>query len=401
MNEVDYHPYAPATRANPYPAYARLRRDAPVHHVASLGFWMVSRYADVLFVLKHPALFSSRVVDPLPGTPRHLSARSVPLLDSDPPAHTQLRRIVNQGFTRARIAALEPRIRAMTERMVDRLLSREQCDLMSELAVPLPVAVIAELLGIAPERRQDFKRWSNAVMIGTGMPTAALPATIAEEITAFHAFCHQLIVERRRDPGDDFISALVHAVDSDTALTASEVVSLSALLLVAGNETTTKLIGSALLALLRHPAELAMVQADPAAVPAAVEETLRYDPPAQFVRRQATQDITLGTVTIPAQALVMPCIGSANRDEEQFAEPDRFDVTRNPQGHLAFGFGAHFCVGAVLARLTATIALEAVVSRLPALALVPDREQDTLSESLFVRGPKRLWVTFGSATEQG
>lgn len=398
MSSVINQLYDPAVRADPYPTYAQLRRQAPVYYVASQGFWMVSRYADVLFVLKNPALFSSSVTDPPADTARYITMRSVPLLDTDPPAHTRLRRIVNQGFTRARIAALEPRIRAVTDRLIDGFVSRGACDLMEEIAVPLPVAVIAELLGIAPEYWDDFRRWSRAMMVGTGVPDGAIAAPIAQQIKAFHVFCHQIITERRQHPGDDFISALVHAVDTDSVLTPSEIVSLSAVLLVAGHETTTKLIGNALLALLRHPAELAKVQSQHVSVSAAVEETLRYDAPAQFVRRQATQDITLSGVTIPAKAMVMPCVGSANRDEEQFVEPDRFDVARNPHNHLAFGFGAHFCVGGVLARLGAKIALEAVLARLPALALVPGREQDTLSENLFVRGPKHLFVTFDPAT---
>jgi cytochrome P450 len=172
------------------------------------------------------------------------------------------------------------------------------------------------------------------------------------------------------------------------------VLSFSAMLLIAGHETTTNLIGNALLALLRNPAELAKVRSHLVSVPGVIEETLRYDAPVQLVRRQATHDVTLGGITIPAKALVMPCLGSANRDEEQFPNPDRFDVERNPQSHLAFGFGPHFCVGVALARLEAKIALEAVLSRLSALGLVPERERDTLSESLFVRGPKHLFVTF-------
>jgi cytochrome P450 len=245
------------------------------------------------------------------------------------------------------------------------------------------------MLGVEPSRRADFKRWSDAIIANATGPGRDDPFNegYVDVIVELLGYLRQVAVARRRQPADDLVSVIASQQDGESGLSIREVVQFVMLLLVAGNETTTNLIGNAVSALLEHPDELARVAADPALVPAAIEETLRYDPPVQIVFRVATQDTEIAGTRIPKGAYVAPLIGSANRDERQFPDPDRFDVGRNPQAHVAFGFGKHFCLGAALARLEARVALEALVPELPQLEREGPRE---LVDSFLVRGPSRL-----------
>jgi cytochrome P450 len=411
-----FDPFSDAHRNDPYPAYAELRRHDPVTQIAN-GTYAVARYADVSYVLRHPELFSSTAmlsatsgglasalssaaIDPVQGAKiaevmkslpitiqEQLSSRS--LIAVDPPVHGPMRNLVNRGFTPRRIADLERRVRAIARTALARLDGRHDFDMVEQFFVPLPVTVIAELLGVEAERSSDFKRWSDCAIAVTGGGTSAVgPVHVLEGIAGLSRYILGVVEQRRRSPGDDLISLLIRAEDGATALTPVEVAMFTLLLLIAGNETTTNLLGNALLALMAHPEELARVRRDPSRIPALVEEALRYDSPIQFLFRTARREVELAGVKIPAGATVMPLIGSANRDEAQFPNADRFDPSRNTQGHLAFGLGIHFCLGASLARLEARIALEELLPRFAAFERVEPRVQYV--DSYIVRGPKKL-----------
>jgi cytochrome P450 len=296
---------------------------------------------------------------------------------------------VNRGFTPRRIAELETRVRAIARRTLAAFEDKSDFDLVSELFTPLPVTVIAELLGVDPERSTDFKHWSDCVVIGsTGTAGKFGPATMLEGVAGLLNYILDDIGRRRGQQRNDLIGALIGAEEGDAALTPLDVANFALLLLLAGNETTTNLLGNVLLALLAHPDVLARVRRDPSRIPALVEETLRYDSPIQFIYREATQDVELAGVRIPAGSVVIPLLGSANRDEAQFPDPNRFDVSRDTQGHVAFGLGVHFCLGASLARLEARVALEELLARYAGFEHIAPRVQYV--DSYIVRGPKRL-----------
>lgn len=389
---MDYNPFLAEVKANPYPYYAHLRREAPVYQVADAGFWAVSRYDDVLYVLRNPQLFSSTVLiaallgdlNPVP--------EAANLIASDPPVHTRLRKLVNRAFTPRLIAGLEPRLREITIDLLTRIAPQGKFDLVHELSTPLPVIVIAEMLGVEPDHRAEFKRWSDDIVHAANGVNGEEREQAQRSVAEFRAYFERAIESRRAEPRDDLISALVRAEEEAQMLTAAEILSLTTLLLIAGNETTTNLIGNAVLALLDHPDTLARVQHDPSLIPAVVEETLRYDGPVQGIFRQATQDVELSGTTIPAGSLVFPLFASADRDERKFPDPDRFDITRNTNDHIAFGFGIHFCLGAPLARLEAKVALEEMAARFRRWSR--SEEQVTRIDSFFLRGPKTLPLTF-------
>ncbi len=390
---MDYNPLDPEVTRNPYPYYASLRREVPVCRTP-LGFLAVSRYDDVLEILRHPDRFSSSAMGDVINQVKSLSHENElgggeTLLGTDPPVHTRLRKIVNRAFTPRRIAALEPRIRALAGELVDGIDSARECDLIRALAVPLPVMVIAEILGIDPRRRSDFKRWSEELLEATsGPPTPELRTALARSGAERTAYLDEVIEERKRSPRDDLISALIQAERDEEVMTENEVGNFVVLLLIAGNETTTNLIGNAVLALANHPESLKAVVDDLSLVMAAVEETLRYDSPVQLMLRRAAESVELSGEKVSQGELVAILLGSANRDERQFDSPDTFDLRRERPSHLAFGFGTHFCLGANLARLEARVALEALLSRFGTLELTePEIER---VPSLLMRGPKAL-----------
>jgi cytochrome P450 len=311
------------------------------------------------------------------------------LIASDGDVHTGMRAIVNRGFSPRRIAAWEPRVRELVDLCLANLEGDAGFDLVRDLAIPLPVTVIAEMLGVEPERQADFKRWSDTVIhYSTGSGRANRFADeFVDSMTGLMRYLRRVTRARRARPADDLISTLVSSQEGEVGLSDYEVVLFVTLLLVAGNETTTNLIGNAVNALLDHPEQLARVAADPSLVPSLIEETLRYDAPIQLVFRTATRATEIAGTPIPEGAWVAPILGSANRDERRFEDPDRFDVARNPQGHLGFGFGKHFCLGASLARLEARAALEALTPRLVGLGKSAEPER---IDSFLVRGPSRL-----------
>ncbi|WP_257449460.1 cytochrome P450 [Archangium lipolyticum] len=386
--------------ANPYPLYRTLRESSrPVQKVEALmGCYVVTRHEDVFPALKNPALFSSRTT---PGglPPEALGGELLQyfqpgnnLIFNDPPVHTRLRTLVSRAFTPRRIADLEPRIREIASGLLDAMLSREEPDFVADLAEPLPVIVIAEMLGIEPERREDFKRWSDAVVQSTDFSTdrREMPRMLSE-LRALNEYLEAAIARRRQEPRGDLISALLESGEQEGLLSPAEVIAFTRLLLVAGNETTTSLLGNGLVALMRHPSEWEKLAADPSLIPNAIEEVLRYEPPAHAVFRVTTADTELGDQALPKGSRVMFLLASANRDPRKFPEPDRFDITRDTHGHIAFGHGIHFCLGAPLARLETKVALEEILRRVRRLAFAPGQEDHIdWGGSFLLRGPRSL-----------
>jgi cytochrome P450 len=313
------------------------------------------------------------------------------MISVDGERHDSLRGIVNRGFTPSRIAAWEPRVRAIVAAQLRKLDAGESFDVIDDLAVPLPMTIIAEMLGVDPGRRADFKRGSNAlVSVMSGAARRGSPAVTAlEDVSALFLYLRETVRERRRQPGDDLVSVLVDPA-RDGVLDELDMVQFVVLLLVAGNETTTNLIGNAAAALLAQRDALERAAREPARVPALVEEALRFDAPIQVVFRTVTADTELAGTRIPRGAVVAALLGSANRDERAFADPDRFDPLRDTRGHFAFGFGPHFCLGAALARLEARVALEALVPELVRCKQVGERNERI--DSFLVRGRAHLDV---------
>ena len=394
-----FNPFSAEFKADPYPFYADLRREQPVARTEPLGFYAVSRYDDVSFVLKSPHLFSSAAM----GAATMIgggadTVRTATVINSDPPDHTRLRNLVNRAFTPRMVAEMEPRIRELTAELLDRVAPAGEMDLTRDLAIPLPVIVIAEILGVEAERYEDFKRWSDdVVLLMSGSVSESEREALRADLEALSAYFQEIIVARRNEPRNDLISMLVRAESEDQSLTPEEVMSFTGLLLIAGNETTTNLITNGTLALLENPGELEKVRTNRSLITNMVEEALRYDAPVQFLFRTAAQDVDLADTTIPQGSIVLPLYASGNRDERRYPDPDRFDVSRNAQGHLAFGLGIHFCLGAPLARLEARVAFEELIGRFPSL-----RRSDEPFErvdSPFLRGIKRFPLAFNPVPE--
>lgn len=373
---------------SPYEAYRSMRGERPVHRDEQFHAWHVYRYADVDRVLADHRTFRSNLAErgdrPEPRRSTADPGRDT-MLRADPPRHRQLRGLVSMAFTPPVVDRMAPRIRAITDTVLDRALHRGEFDVVADLAYPLPVIVICELLGVAAERRTDFKRWSDAVLAG-GCDT---PGPDAGEVAGMYDYFAEVLERRRREPGDDLISRLLAAEVDGRRLSTDELLSFCGMMLVAGHETTTNLIGNAVLCLDAHPDLPDRLRADPALLAPALEEVMRYLSPVQIVVRYAATDTVIGGQPVRAGELVFPVIGSANRDEAQFTDPDRFDPHRTPNRHLALGHGIHFCLGASLARLEARIALAAMLERLPGRWEVPDVSLDPLALR-FLFGVRRL-----------
>jgi len=372
---------------NPFAIYALLRTVRPVMRMPvrdydGPGVWFLTRHAEVEQALRDPRYSVDRLSAPfirdnlerLPAFIQQGAQMLRSMLTMDPPDHTRVRKLVNKAFTPRRIAALRGRVEAIVDELLAPVTSH--MDVIDALAAPLPAIVIAELLGVPPADHRQFKAWAADIVAGIGQPSGGARQTGATPaLRQLFDYLGEIIAARRREPRDDLISAMVQAQEADDALSDAELLATSNLLLIAGHETTTNLIGNGLLALLREPDQLARLRGDLALLPTAIEELLRYDGPVQATLRVAREDLVLDGNAVAAGSLLLVGIGAANHDPDVFAEPERLDVTRDPNPHLAFGFGAHFCLGAPLARLEGEIALRALLTRFPRLALATEVPQ--------------------------
>jgi cytochrome P450 len=360
-----FSPYDYAIHEDPYPTYARLRDEAPLYHNPDEGFWALSRHADVIDAFRDPVRFSSAngvSLDPSAYGPD--AHRTSSFIAMDPPRHTRMRGLVSRAFTPRRVERLEPEIRALARRYLDRALDGgDELDLIGQVAGKLPMDVVSELMGVPAADRDELRRLADVVLHREpgirDVPPAGMEASL--QLVGYYA---DMVADRRRQPRDDLTSALVAAELDGGRLTDNDIISFLFLMVVAGNETTTKLIGHAWYWAWRHPDERAKPLADPGRIPDWVEETLRYDTSSHFIVRTTTEDVARHGGVIPAGVPVVLMLGSANRDPRAFPDPDRFDLDRAHDVQLAsFGVGRHFCLGAALARLETRVTLEELVAR--------------------------------------
>jgi cytochrome P450 len=388
---------APEVRANPYPYYEELRRVSPVCQVAPGDVWAVTRYDDVLAVLKNPQLYSSEGMRQA-TCPAWLEdapfARS--MIVQDPPGHGRLRSLVNRAFGQTALNRWEPWVRERAESLAARLTPGHPFDLVEAFNRPLPVGVIRELLGVDASLEPLFPRWADdltstsAVAPGDTVRMEEIRSSVREARHHLSA----VLAQRRLSPGQDLVSELIAARVEGEALTEAELMSFLFMLLIAGMETTVHLLNHSVRLLMEHPEVLKRVRADRSLVPRLVDEALRYEPPVHGILRVTTAETELGGVRLPVGAWVLALLGSANRDESRFPSADRFDIDRPGPQNLPFGYGIHFCLGAPLARLEARLGLEALLSRFS--AIVP-RGPVTWNHSLSVRGPRVLPVELVAA----
>ena len=392
-----FNPMDPEFLADPYPTYHRLRAEDPVHH-SPLGFWVLTRYEDVSSILRDPRF----VKEPLAALVAARFGAEVPrgvglsMLDRDPPDHTRLRSLVSTAFTPRVVEGLRPRIQQIVDDLITRAEAAGGMDVIEEFAYPIPVNVICEMLGVPVADHERFRGWSLDIARGLDSiwlpPDSEIPRRTAASRHAISDYFRGLIARRRAAPRSDLLSALIAAEAAGDKLSEEELVATCILLLIAGHETTVNLIGNGMLALLRHPAELRRLRETPGLITSAVEELLRYDGPVQRTARVASADATIGGRTIAKGDMVMPFIAAADRDPAQFPEPDRLDLSRSDNRHIAFGWGIHFCLGAPLARIEGQIAIDALVRRLPGLELATHEPE--YRQSLTLRGLKTLPVKF-------
>lgn len=391
----DFSLLTPEFRADPYPYYRRLRADDPVFFLEPPGLWGLTRYADVLAALHDTRLSAERFQLTLPElrSSALISSLSRMMLLRDPPDHTRLRLLVSKAFTPRVVEGLRGRIQRIVDESIAAVAGRGHLELMRDIAAPLPVVVIAELMGLPVHDREQLKRWSDDLMtVADGSVALAGFPRAEQSASEFKAYLNDVLVQRRADPRDDLISAMLAARDAEDQLDDDELFASCVLLLIAGHETTTNLIGNGVLTLLRHPAELARLRADPSLIRTAIEELLRYESPVQLTSRMATVDFEIGGKPVRAGQEVCLMLAAANRDPEQFPDPDTLDLGRIDNAHLAFGHGTHFCLGASLARLEGQIAIHTLITRLPGIRLTTD----TLDwrEGIMMRGLTTLPLAF-------
>jgi len=394
MNEEMMTNLSERVLRNPYALYALARRFRPVLRVPRVGYWGLFDHDSVRRALTDLETFSSDVS-------RAGFGKLAWFIFFDAPRHTKLRGLVSRAFTAPSVAGLEPRIHQLTHALLDLQVERGSMDLVADFAVPLPLMVIAEMLGVATAEWRTFRRWSDGILGLVAAIEGGAKAAVATERfrvvqEEMRLFLAPLLASRRSMPTDDLLTRLVHAEVEGERLTEAEILGFFELLLLAGHETTTNLISNAVLCLLQHPRQLVRLRAEPELWPSAIEEVLRYRSPVQAVFRVTRHDVELRGRTIPAGKLVLVMIGSANHDAGKFQRATRFDITRSPNSHVAFGHGLHFCIGAPLARLEARVALPALFERLPGLALA-QRTPWTPRPAFHVHGPARLSVRFATA----
>jgi cytochrome P450 len=410
----------PELIACPYPLFERLRERAPVFHAEPAGVWLVTRYADINRVVRDPATFSSRhATGPHGGRLRetlgrlaeedaelrgHIEAaafrdRHPVLLRCDPPRHSQQRTLVNKAFTPRRVRQIEGTVQGICDRLIDDVLDAGRMDLVADLAVPLPITVIAGALGVSDGDLPTFKRWSDALAATIGnddLPREQVVELVRSQ-AAFAEYFGDVIADRRREPRDDLVSDVVHATIDGESLTTDEMLTMFVQFLVAGNETTTTHITATVRLLLADPALMDRVRSDLSLVPRLVEESLRVESPIAGLYRTATRDTEVGGVPVPAGAHLLMCYASGNRDAERFEHPERVDLDREGGGHLAFGQGPHFCLGSALSRAESRVALTTLLRRLDKVRPDPDRPPPTFHPSYILRGLTRLDLLFDPA----
>lgn len=378
----------------PHEVLERLRREAPVRRIITprdVPAWLVSGYAEAKALLADPRLSKDskrmRALFEARGRTVFSDALAAHLLNMDPPDHTRLRKLVNKAFTARTVSRLRPRIEQIAADLLEEVARAGRVDLLEAYAFPLPITVICELLGVAADDRDDFRTWSNTIV------GAATPEALRDHSAALAAYLQNLVAEKRARPTEDLLSNLVHVSDQDDKLSENELLSMGFLLLVAGHETTVNLIGNGIHALLEHPDQLAKLRADPSLVPNAIEEFLRFDGPVNIATLRFTAEpVQVGDVEIPANEFVMVSLIGANNDGGRFPEPARLDVTRPAGGHLAFGHGIHYCVGAPLARLEGEIAIGSLLDRFGSIELDGRPQELRWRDSTLIRGLQTLPV---------
>jgi pimeloyl-[acyl-carrier protein] synthase len=389
----------PEMLANPYPLYHRLRSEDPVHWDPFLHEWVVTRYADVVSVFQR---FSAHRTP----TPEQLTRLGLTMMKPfaevmvrqmvflDPPAHVRIRSLASKAFTPRRVKLLQSHIQDITNSLLDVVQARGYMDIISDLAYPLPAIVTAEMLGVPVSDRDQLKKWSEdfAELLGNFQYNPDRARHLLRSVEEMSAYFRAEVQEHQKHPRDDAITALVNAEQDGDRLSEEEIVANCILIMVGGQETTTNLIGNGMLSLLRHPDQLEKLRADLSLIPSAVEELLRYESPIQHTTRLAQQDMDLGGKTIRKGQIVIAVMGAANRDPEQFPDPDRLDICRQDNRHVAFAYASHFCFGPPLARLEGQIAFETVLCRMPNLRL--EAGPVTWRGNLDLRGLTALPVTF-------
>lgn len=376
---------------DPYPAYRELRATNPVCWNDVTNFWALLKYEDIRFVSGNPALFTSTKGITIPDPHMANPVQEGNLIFTDPPRHRQLRKLINSGFTRRRVAVLEPKIREIVRGILDPLQPDSVHEFAEEIAAPLPTRMIAELIGAPPDDWEQFRAWSDAAT-GTADPEIELDSMVA--MGQLYEYFQKLIAARRTEPRDDLLSVLAGAEIDGHRLTDEDLLNFAFLLLVAGNETTRNLIALGTCALIAHPDQCRLLADDPGLIPGAVEEMLRFNSPVVHMARTATADVEIRGRRIAAGDVVVMLYGSANRDEDIFGpDAEQFKVTRNPNPHIAFGCGEHSCVGAQLARLEARVLFEEVLRRFPRLELVGEVDR---MRATMVPGVKRMPVRLGA-----
>jgi cytochrome P450 PksS len=391
--------WSPEARVDPLSLCARMRQEAPVARILSptqhVPMWIVSRYRDTQELLRDARFTKDRYKLADEDRLRYFRVEEIGqidkhMLNSDPPVHTRLRALVSQAFTARRVEALRPRISAISQQLLEAFPPGQSVDLLEAFAFPLPITVIAELLGVPAEDQPRFREWTTTLL---SPPRSNNLEPLRKTAVQLQQYFQGFLARRRAEPRDDLTSALLSAEEHGERLTAVELTSMVFLLMVAGHETTVNLITNGVWALLRHPDQLERLRAEPALIESAVEEMLRYCGPVRHTTsRFALQDTEFLGQTIPAGEMIMASLLSANHDPEQFAEPERFDITRTPNRHLSFGSGTHFCLGAPLARLEAMIAIHLLLEHLPRLRLAVDPSTLRWRTGLLIHGLEQLPV---------
>jgi cytochrome P450 len=390
---LDLH--APDVVADPYPIFARLRERTPVLRHEPTGLWLTFRYEHAKAILRDRRfgrLWTDR--QPVARWEAFNLLHRNQMMENEPPDHTRLRSLVAKAFARGHVERLRPRIAEVCAALLDRVASAGEMDLLADYAEPLPVAVIAELLGVPESDRSLLRPWSNAIvkMYEYG-PTGALEERALAASREFADYMRGLVRERRRRPAEDLVSHLAAVEDGGRRLSEDEAVASAILLLNAGHEASVNVLGNGITALLRHPGQVARLRASPELVGPAIEEMIRYDSPLQLFERTAREDVLVGDQLVRAGEKAAALLGAANRDPAAFADPDRFDVGRSPNPHLGFGAGLHFCLGAPLARVELQTALAALLRRLPGMELAAEPER---RPTFVLRGYREVRVAFSS-----